>query len=90
LDNQAENAVRDIAMGRKVWMFYGNHDAAENAAIMDTLFRCCKTHGIIFRDWFVYFLNHAHEYDNDYSKNLDELLPHNFLAKNSENLVSLA
>jgi transposase len=26
----------------------------------------------------MYFLNNVHSYDNDYSKNLAELLPHNF------------
>jgi transposase len=88
-NNLGENAVRAIAMGRKAWLFCGNHDAAENAAIMYTLFGCCKAHGVNFRDWLVFFLNHVHEYDSDYSKNLDELLPHNFLAKSSESLTSL-
>ncbi len=89
-NNLAENAIRQVAMGRKAWLFCGNHDAAENAAIMYTMFGCCKAHGINFRDWLVYFLNHVHDYDNDYSKNLDELLPHNFLSKSSENLAILS
>ena len=40
---------------------------------------------IIEEIWLVYFLNHVHDYDSDYTKNLDELLPHNFpgIAKNS-------
>jgi len=89
-NNLGENVIRPVALGRKSWLFCGNHDAAENAAIMYTLFGCCKAHGINFREWLVYFLNHVHEYDNDYSKNLDELLPHNFLAKSSENLAILS
>lgn len=89
-NNLAENAIRQVAMGRKAWLFCGNHDAAEDAAIMYTMFGCCKAHGINFRDWLVYFLNHVHDYDNDYSKNLDELLPHNYLSKSSENLAILS
>jgi hypothetical protein len=89
-NNLAENAIRQVAMGRKAWLFCGNHDAAEDAAIMYTLFGCCKAHGVNFRDWLVYFLNHVHDYDNDYSKSLDELLPQNYLSKSSENLAILS
>ena len=32
--------------------------------------------------WLVYFLNNIHKYDNDYSKDLAELLPHNFQPQN--------
>ena len=89
-NNLAENAIRQVAMGRKAWLFCGNHDAAEDAAIMYTMFGCCKAHGVNFRDWLVYFLNHVHDYDNDYSKNLDELLPQNYLSKSSKNLAILS
>jgi transposase len=77
-NNLAENAVRPIALGRKNWLFCGNHEAAENAAIMYSMLGCCKASGVNFRDWLVFFLNNIHNYDNDYSKDLAELLPHNF------------
>jgi transposase len=77
-NNLAENAVRDIALGRKNWLFCGNHEAAENAAIMYSMLGCCKASGVNFREWFIYFLENVHSYDNDYSKDLAELLPHNF------------
>jgi transposase len=89
-NNLGENAIRPIALGRKAWLFCGNDDAAEDAAIMYSLFGCCKAHGINFRDWLVYFLNHVHDYDWDYTKNLDELLPHKFLVKSTENLSILS
>jgi len=41
-DNLAENAIRPLAVGRKGYLFCGNHDAAENAAIMYSLLGCCK------------------------------------------------
>ncbi len=82
-NNLAENAVRGIALGRKNWMFSGNHDAAEDAAVMYSMMECCKASGVNFRDWFIHFLENVHSYDNDYSKDLAELLPHNFKSQNS-------
>ena len=80
-NNLGENAIRPIALGRKNWLFCGNNGAAENAAIMYSMFGCCKAHGVNFRDWLVYFLNNIHTYDDDYSMDLAELLPHNFLSQ---------
>ena len=39
---------------------------------------CCKAQDVDFRTWMIHFLEHVHEYDNDYSKDLAELLPANF------------
>jgi transposase len=81
-NNLGENAIRPIALGRKNWLFCGNDDAAENAAIMYSMLGCCKASEVNFRDWLVYFLNNIHKYDDDYSKDLAELLPHNFKLQN--------
>jgi transposase len=81
-NNLGENAIRPIALGRKNWLFCGNDDAAENAAIMYSMFGCCKASEVNFREWLVYFLNNIHKYDGDYSMNLAELLPHNFKLQN--------
>jgi transposase len=83
-NNLAENAIRPIALGRKNWLFCGNHESAENAAIMYSMLGCCKASGVNFRDWLVFFLNNIHQYDNDYSKDLAELLPHNFKLQNPD------
>jgi transposase len=77
-NNLGENAIRPIALGRKNWLFCGNHGAAENTAIMYSMLGCCKAHNVNFRDWLVFFLNNIHNYDDDYSKDLAGLLPHNF------------
>jgi transposase len=77
-NNLGENAVRPIALGRKNWLFCGNDDAAENAAIIYSMMGCCKASGVNFREWLIYFLNNIHNYDHDYSKDLADLLPHNF------------
>ena len=75
LDNLIKNSVRPIAIGRKNYLFCGNDDAAEDAAIIYTMMGCCKEAGADFRKWTNYFLEHIHEYDNDLSKPLDDFLP---------------
>jgi len=88
-NNLGENTIRPIALGRKNWLFCGNHDAAENAAIMYSMLGCCKANEVNFRDWLVYFLNNIHRYDTDYSKDLAELLPHNFKAQTVNRISSI-
>ncbi len=85
-NNQAENAIRPIALGRKNWLFCGNHESAENAAIIYSMLGCCKNNDVNFRDWMIFFLENIHKYDTDYSKDLAELLPHN-LKKQTDKVV---
>lgn len=60
-NNLAENAIRPIAIGRKNYLFCGNHDAAENAAIFYSLLGCCKAADVDFRDWLMHVLNHIQD-----------------------------
>jgi hypothetical protein len=80
-NNLAENSIRPLALGRKNYLFCKNHDAAEDAAVIYSLLGCCKALNVNFRDWMVYVLRHIHDYDNDYSKDLAELLPNNWSKK---------
>lgn len=85
-NNLAENSIRPLALGRKNYLFCGNDDAAENAAVIYSLMGCCKAAEVNFREWLVCVLENIHAYDNDYSKDLAELLPHNWKANNSQKL----
>jgi transposase len=82
-NNLGENAIRPIALGRKNWLFCGNDESAEDAAIMYSMFGCCKTSDVNFREWLIFFLENVHKYDQDYSKDLAELLPQNFNLQTS-------
>ena len=42
---------------------------------------CCKLAQVDVRKWLSHFFTHIHEYDNDYSRDLMELLPHNLKQK---------
>ena len=44
---------------------------------------CCKALDVDFKSCMIHFLDHVHEYDNDYSKKVEELLP--LAYKNREN-----
>ena len=86
-NNLAENAIRPVALGRKNWLFCGNNDAAENAAIVYSVLGCCKASEVNFREWLVFFLNNIHKYDTDYTKDLADLLPHNFKHQVNNNTL---
>ena len=51
---------------------------------MYSLLGCCKAADVNFRDWMVYVLSRIHDYDEDYNRDLAELLPGRLLLeKNS-------
>ena len=51
---------------------------------MYSLLGCCKAADVNFRDWMVYVLSHIHDYDEDYTRDLAELIPGRLLLeKNS-------
>ena len=79
--NLVENSQRPVALGRKNYLFCGNDDAAEDAAVVYTMMGCCKAAGVNVYDWLVYFLDHIHEYDYAPERDLAELLPGALKAK---------
>ena len=77
LDNGIENAARPVAVGRKNYLFCQNDDTAESTAIIYSFMGCCKAAKVNFRTWMIYFLDHVHDYDQDYTRDIAELLPDN-------------
>ena len=78
-NNVIENAIRPLALGRKNYLFAGNHDAAVRAAIVYSLFSCCKAAGIDTRAWLEDVLTRLPS-END----LDALLPANWAVTNRQ------
>ena len=72
-NNGVENAIRPLAIGRKNYLFCGNHDAAVRAAIVYSLFSSCKAHGVDVRSWLEDTLRRIPT-----EKNIDQLLPCNW------------
>ena len=50
-NNLIENAIRPLALGRKNFLFCGNHDAAIRAAIVYSLVDSCKALDVDPRKW---------------------------------------
>lgn len=46
-----KNVLRSLVMARKHMLFCGNHEAAENTAIICSLFGSCKERGATPREW---------------------------------------
>jgi transposase/IS1 family transposase len=82
-NNLIENAIRPIALGRKNFLFAGNHQAAENTAIICSLLSTCKEAGVNPREWLMDVLNKMPYLQQSGSDTeLKELLPNNWnLAK---------
>ena len=45
-NNLVERQLRDVALGRKNFLFAGSHDAAHRAAALYSLMRTCSQHGV--------------------------------------------
>lgn len=76
-NNGIENAARPVAVGRQNYLFCQNDDTAESTAIIYSFMGCCKAAKVNFRTWMIYFLDHVHDYDQDYTRDIAELLPDN-------------
>ena len=76
-NNGIENAIRPLALGRKNFLFAGNHDAAIRAAIVYSLFSCCKAAGINTRSWLEDVLRRIPT-----EKNMETLLPGHWTLTN--------
>jgi len=72
-NNGIENAIRPLAIGRKNYLFCGNHDAAVRAAIIYSLFSCCKAAGVDTREWLENILKRI-----PVEQDLEALLPKNW------------
>jgi transposase len=88
-NNLIENAIRPLTLGRKNYLFCGNHDAAENAAIMYSLLGCCKAWDVNPREWLTDVLSKIPAYNKDYSLDLADLLPHNWKASKKNQKITV-
>jgi transposase/IS1 family transposase len=50
-NNLAENAIRPLVLSRKNFLFCGNHEAAENTAVICSLLATCKAQEVNPREW---------------------------------------
>jgi transposase len=73
--NLIENTIRPIALGRNNYLFAGSHDAAQNAAIIYSLFATCKLHEVNAYEWLKHVLTVMPTHP---ASRIKELLPQNW------------
>ncbi len=74
-NNLVENSIRPVAIGRKNYLFAGNHEAAGRSAMLYSLFATCKLHNVNPIQWLTYVFENI----NDHKINaIDQLLPQNY------------
>ena len=77
-NNQVENAIRPIAVGRNNYLFVGSHNAAQRATVIYTLLGTCKLHGINPQEWLSGMLSRIPTYS---TQRISDLLPHRWQGR---------
>ena len=72
-NNLVENVIRPVALGRKNYLFAGNHDAAQRSAMLYSFTGTCKLRGIEPLQWLKTTLSKLPDHK---ASHLSELLPH--------------
>ena len=84
-NNKIENKIRPLALGRKNYLFAGNHQAGQNIAMMYSFFATCKEHNINPYDWLKDVLE---KLPDTKMTDLEKLLPQNWaLEKKTKNRI---
>ena len=76
-NNLVENSIRPIAIGRKNYLFAGNHEAAQRSAMRYSLFASCKLHNVNPFQWLTYVFENINHHKINV---IDQLLPQNYGA----------
>jgi transposase len=74
-NNQVENVIRPVALGRKNYLFAGSHEAAQRAAMIYSFFAICKKHEVNPFKWLKYTLENINTIKY---KDLTNLYPQNY------------
>lgn len=74
-NNQIENSIRQLALGRKNYLFAGSHEAAQRAAMIYSFFAICKKHNVNPYNWLKNTLTNISTINH---KNITDLYPQNF------------
>lgn len=80
-NNLAENAIRPITLGRKNNLFCGNHEAAENMAVICSLLGTCKEQNVNPRMWLNDVIAKMPYMTKASEKELKQLLPQHWIKQ---------
>ena len=87
-NNLAENVIRPITLGRKNYLFCGNHEAAVNMSVICSLLATCKAHDVTPRDYLNDVIARMPYYKKATHEELLELLPHKWKLQHPESVLT--
>lgn len=86
-NNLAENEIRPITLGRKNYLFCGNHDAATNMCVVNSLLATCRNHDVNPRLYLEDVIARMPYMTRATHDELVELLPHKWKLKHPESVM---
>ena len=87
-NNLAENEIRPITLGRKNYLFCGNHEAAQNMAVVCSLLATCRNHDVNPRDYLNDIISQMPYHTKASHEELLQLLPHKWKLTHQESVMT--
>ena len=87
-NNLAENEIRPITLGRKNYLFCGNHEAAENMCVITSLLATCRNHNVNPRTYLNDIIARMPYMEKASEEELIDILPHRWIFSNPEAVVN--
>lgn len=87
-NNLAENEIRPITLGRKNYLFCGNHEAAENMAVVCSLLATCRNHDVNPRIYLQSVIEKMPYMKKASHEELVDLLPHIWKKQHPEAVMT--
>ena len=87
-NNLAENEIRPITLGRKNYLFCGNHEAAQNMTVVCSLLATCRNHDVNPRDYLNDVISQMPYQTKASYEELLQLLPHKWKLTHPESVMT--
>ena len=87
-NNLAENEIRPVTLGRKNYLFCGNHEAAQNMAIVCSLLATCRNHDVNPRVYLNDVISQMPYHAKASPEELLQLLPHKWKLTHQESVMT--
>ena len=87
-NNLAENEIRPVTLGRKNYLFCGNHEAAQNMAVVCSLLSTCRNHDVNPRDYLNDVISQMPYHAKASHEELLQLLPHKWKLTHPESVMT--
>ena len=87
-NNLAENEIRPITLGRKNYLFCGNHEAAGNMCIVNSLLATCRNHDVNPRIYLNDIISRMPYMTKTTHEELVELLPHRWKLQHQDAIMT--